>query len=797
MIKNNKRGILVSLLAAITLQGGAAVAQSGGGLEEILVTAQRRVQNLQDVPISIDTLSSVQIDRAQVVTLRDLANLMPSLNFVDSTNTTTNNMVMRGIGQFGPQAGIQPGVVVMVDGFVLGRQVELDQDMSDIESVQVLTGPQGTLFGSNALGGVINVTTKQPTDTFEGYTEASVTTDSEFNKSAMLSGPLTERVRGRVNIFAKDRDGYQTNIYPGMPKQGYGYSQGGTSKLDIDINENINLKIRGDYRKLRTGNILKIINAENPNLVAAIGNGDPVSGRKIMEDPSLVNTKQAVGVESGSWGMAADLTWKLNDEYSLKSITNHRDLKNDSIPSFEFDATPGTLADPRGLTTMTGFITDTDIDGGRGGKFSNSHQLINDLEYFTQELRLEFSSDKIEALVGGYYNRTNELFYVGTAQVTVGYPVNLPHTLTVADIKRDADLSLRVWSLFGDVTWHLTDTFSLFGGYRWTEEVYTNDFHRNRYTYNQTQFTYTGLVIKVDPSVRPNLDVKYVAKRQTGEWTGRAGAVWKVTSNINVYGSASRGFTGVGADSGGGAVEEFAFVDPMTAESYEIGAKSTLFDNRLRLNMAIFRATVYKIQLFQFDPITGVTKFGNADSMDTEGLEATATAMIGEQFTVNGSVTLMDTALTGGTLFGCHTNQTVAEGCFDHDGNGTREQALAGKTALSAPDLKYNITGTYDLVFGSMPFNGFVTASYTWQDEIAMDLGYDPRNHFQAPYSLVDLTAGITDKNDRYEVSLFGKNIQDRSFISDVSSGNNGRSARALFTRSAHAYWGLKARVNF
>ena len=235
---HHKQGLALATLISALAFGGTAHAQMT--LEEIIVTAQKREQSLQEVPISVDVVSAEALDRRAINDTRSLAQASPSLNFQDGHGPQAVNFNIRGLGSYTIEGGLQPSVSLVVDGVPYARNGEFVTELADIERVEVLRGPQGTLFGRNSTGGAINITTKRPADEFEAYVDVSATTDEEQLYRAMLSAPLSATARTSILAISKDRDGHIENIHPQGEDLGGEDSWGLRAKLDIDFSDNLN-----------------------------------------------------------------------------------------------------------------------------------------------------------------------------------------------------------------------------------------------------------------------------------------------------------------------------------------------------------------------------------------------------------------------------------------------------------------------------------------------------------------------------------------------------------------------------
>jgi iron complex outermembrane receptor protein len=763
-------------------------------LKEVVVTAQKRTQNLQNVPIMVSVLTATQLSRGQVTLVSDLVQQTPTLNVSERGVGTSLDFSIRGIGALAPGPGVQPAVGLVIDGVPLERTVEYNMEMADVQSVQVLSGPQGTLFGENTMGGVIDVTTKQPTSTFEGSVEASATSDQDYSVDAAVSGPLSDHVRGRIFIYGDDETGYIDNLYPGMHPAGGDETRGGIAQLDMDVTGDLNVDLFLDYRHQHTSPATEIdgANPAIPQYLTDLGNGNPTLGQRIVNDPGLINSDFNQYLNVVNEGVSLQPTWHVSDALSLKSISSFREtIENNSI---DVDDSPATASNPGGLPIVS---VDESIESWNGKIESVPADSSDAPRYFTQEVRMEYHTKRIDGIVGAFYSHVDE---------SVGGLGDRPNSSTALienngakfnDGLYRAELTNFSEAAFGDLTWHVTNTVDVFGGYRFTHESLTNDLQNDNYSIPSSEFTTSANTVIVDPGVLPTSVKAFDASTEDNEWSGRAGAMWHITPDVAVYFSASRGITGAGAVAKSAATLKTAFVFPSIAGSYEIGAKTELFEHRLRLNMSLFKMKVGNLQQEYFDAVTGESVEENAGNLDDKGLEADATALLGERLTLAAGVALLDTRMYGNITQNCYYGQTAEEGCVTYP-NGTTAQSENGKPDLFAPKTKFTIRPTYDLPLPSMPFDGFVSLAYVWQSKVAFEPLYDPSASYQGSYGLLDVALGITDKEGKYEVSLFGKNVLDKHYIL-FSQSEYGRDAlsRGYYPQDAFAYWGVKATYRF
>jgi len=220
-VRSNLKTLALTTVAAAII-APSVHAQSGTLLEEIIVTAQKREQSLQEVPLAVTVLGQDQIDASFGENIEALQALVPSVSFRTGNTTRNSALTVRGIGTVSFSIGAEPSVSTVVDGVVLGRSGQAFGDLYDLERVEVLRGPQGTLFGKNASAGVVNLVTRKPSNEFEGYVKASVFEDNEYIVKGRVSGPVSERLNASITAFTSEFDGFIRNVFNNQDVNGYG-----------------------------------------------------------------------------------------------------------------------------------------------------------------------------------------------------------------------------------------------------------------------------------------------------------------------------------------------------------------------------------------------------------------------------------------------------------------------------------------------------------------------------------------------------------------------------------------------
>jgi iron complex outermembrane receptor protein len=313
-------------------------------LEEVLVVAQKREERKQDVPISMNVMSDVQLTEQNITTVTDLARIEPSLNFQQGFAAHSNNYAMRGITSYSLEGGIQPSVSLVVDGVPLFRAGEFASELADIARVEVLKGPQGTFFGKNSTGGAINLVRKRPTEEFEAKVSVSFTGDDEKMTSGVISGQLMENVNGRLAAFYKTRDGHIKNEFENNQNDGGEESWGVVAKLDFPFSETTNLLVTGEYRLAESGLGPQI------TVINTVPEKDAIISQDIFDDPFKTKTNTETANDVENWALTAEFKHDLSDTLSVSSITGYRKYHAQTLS--DIDASPASGTNPQDVPVV-------------------------------------------------------------------------------------------------------------------------------------------------------------------------------------------------------------------------------------------------------------------------------------------------------------------------------------------------------------------------------------------------------------------------------------------------------------
>lgn len=590
------RGCMLGLLAAIPVAvpanaqvETAAAAETGTGLDEVVVTARRREERLQDTPIAISAFSAESLERQQIFNTEDLGHATPSLQFHGyaplSGNNSAAQVFIRGIGQTDPSPSVDPGVGLYIDDVYMGRAVGGVMEFRDIAKVQVLRGPQGTLFGRNTIGGAVLLTTTVPGNEFAGTARVTLGDDRLREAFVAVDVPVTPQVSGRVSAGFRKRDGYVTRVSDGVDL-GNENSYTVQSSLRWQPFERLTLTLRGDYTSADEHGspfVFAAINGQQafpavvsvaarcpgatfppPRVPAGVVDARCANNATWNLGPFRNGGTAPVRSTLENWGASGVGEWILNEAFKLKSVTAYRKLnwtgKRDA------DNTPF-------------LILQTDYR-------SSGHQ-------FSQELQALTDVGHLHGVVGAFYFKES----VGDL---LQVPVPTPPPLVASRLSpgsRDYDaaqLDNDNWAVFSQWTYDITNAISVTGGLRYTDEtkkIQIIDFN---------VLPYTNSTPNPLPTTVPPLLVQPVPFKQNfTATTGSASLQYRWTANLMSYLSWSQGFKSGGFNQRYNAAPPGNLPIPFReekAETYELGLKSD-WGGVLRVNSALFRTYYDNMQL--------------------------------------------------------------------------------------------------------------------------------------------------------------------------------------------------------
>ncbi len=722
---------VISCLVLITTPVSAQI-------EEIIVTAQKREQNVQDVSISITAFTGDMLRDLGVAQPRDLAQFTPGLT-VNSSSSYEGDSVftIRGVGMNDVTSKQNPAVMIYLDEIALPSHVMLGFQVFDVDRIEVLKGPQGTLYGRNTTGGAIKVVPKKPTKEFDlqarfDYAEYN-RTEFEMGVGGPLSDTLSARVATNINV---SQDGWQTLVAipevpfgPGVdPDNGEIDRKAFRGSLLFEPTEDFDIFISGDYSKDES-EVMAFKHAGNlfadgsPGFCSYATEGirnemecasfaqirDRTGGmaltpeREVIQDLNpdvrtvLAEFSTGNQVDAESWGISATANWDLG-RFTATSITGYR----------EFDRYQP-------------------LD--QGGSPAYIHEIRNweDITSFTQEIRLasDDSWGPIDWIVGGFYSKDDNDFFSDTDF--------RDHASFSGFFESGSDQETEGISAFAQVDWRLHEKLKLSGGVRYTDE--------------DREFTFHGMISGTGPV--PLAEFTH-PKLNTEEVGGRVALEFTPNDNLLLYASFNRGFKS------GGFPASIAFTAnqllPFKAEellAYEAGFKSTLADGNVQFNAAGYYYDWNDMQaraaLDRIDPVSGqnvrVITLGTAGDVEIYGVEAEVTWQLTPELLVYTGINVMDAEIKSGD----YEDQTPAH----------------------APDFTINGLVSYTASQSISGFRPFAQFDYSYTDSNQFILPNHP-GAVQNSYTLLNARIGIRSDNGRWELAGWGRNLSDKEYFSEI-----------------------------
>jgi outer membrane receptor protein involved in Fe transport len=748
-------------IAACT--GSAAIAQSDPGpgdlvLDEIIVTATKRPVGLQDVPIALSVVSGDKIEAMGMAELEDLALYVPNVHLGEAAITPL--LFIRGVGS-GMNPGFEQSVGTFVDGVYFGRSVNSRAPFLDVERVEVLKGPQVTLFGKNTIAGAINITTAQPTEQFEGYVEAAFESEVDGTSvSAMLSGPLSNTVRVRVAARKSDDEGWMTNT-----------AVGGVGGPEED-----NLAIRGTLEWDASDSLVFTLKAER-NHYEYLGRQQVIS----IATPVATSLYRTFGDAAFSPGfdyvrnVRTSVQPEFHDtEASVVQLTGLYDWGDLAVTS---------------ITAVTGYDYRDSQDGDYSALLFLERTRLEEHEQISQEFLLTSPGGNAVDFLAGVYFQTADLTsdritparFTGLPPVDAGVRAQIDAALGTnlepGDIDADMfaffDQDITTISAFGEFTFNLRDELRIVTGLRYSKdkkEVSKSGFQSQVGSTTPDPF----LAVVYGPILQIAGTYAYQLERDEDHLTGNVGLQWDPNAVSMLYLNVSSGYKAGGFDEDNalGSLADAEFEDE-TVLGVEAGGKFAVLSGRGRINAALFHSKYEDLQVSTFD---GNASFvvGNAAESVVTGLEADWTFAVTERLILSGALALLNSKYDSFPDSGCTSAQIIA---WVAAGNprATCTQDLSGRQLQFAPDWAVNIAARYVRPIGNDLELGLSVDINASDDTVIAadgDALLDQKGHAKIN---ARVSLGTTD--GKWLIAVVGKNLGDEAtttFGNDVPLGSLG-----------------------
>ena len=753
-------------------------------IEEIMVTATKQEASLQDVPVALSVMTGDKVNEQGAFSLEDIVQFIPN---VDITETSGGEkMFIRGIGTFG-NSGFEQSVGTFVDGVYRGRGQASRAALLDLERVEVLKGPQNTLFGKNTVSGALNITSASPTDEFEA--SISGTFEPEFDgwgTTLVLSGPLSETFRARLALRVDETDGYMDNLTSGKEER-QEKEFAGRLTLDWDASDYVNFLFKwetGDQDTTGRQNKVAIVTPTSDFIYRTFGNPNFVASDNYdkYQDGSLPGRPPQY--DDSRWDLFSLTATADIGEFTLKSITGYIDAEVEN--ALDLDFAPIDLI---------------------GQQRRERH------EQFTQELMLFSPKDRaVEFLVGVFYQDEKlrragdlEIYLTGIAPLFATNPLFPFVQAGFGDITldRNYDQDTESFSAFTQVTWHANDSLRLQLGLRYAEDEKTLDksaigaaydvsgyrafadlspslphtafydqflrfFKQHRFDGNGFETCSTTLVPVASQTcaVAPGYD----NVRKEDHVTGDIIVQYDLTDSAMIYGKWGTGYKAGGFDEanlvGNPASQEF---EDEQVSGFEVGAKFDLWAGRARFNVAAFHNEFEDLQVSVFDGAAGFA-VSNAGEATSKGLELDGQIQASEQLSIAFALSFLDSQYDAFPGAACHAGAAAT-----WPGPGPCVADLSGEATQFAPDFSGNLAASYRVpVGGNLDLELGIDVMY--KDSYLVNGDNDPVLE-QDGFAKANARIALMGRDDRWSVAVLGKNLTDKTVVNapdDIPLGNVG-----------------------
>lgn len=745
----------------------ASTTAKEGGLQEIVVTSRRRVESIQDIPVAVDAISGQTIERYNVTSITSLSSLTPQLSVAETPTGAGAQFTLRGIGSSSTSVGIEQSVAVVVDGVYYSSGRVLEESVSDLDRAEILKGPQALFFGKNATAGVVSLTTADPSQDTDLLVRGGIEAGSDQLYGDIVgSGPITDTLGIRVALHAsKLFGGYvdnsahtesftTTDVATGNIYQHTSSAAASQSPGDGDLMARTTLKWTPNDRLTMT---LKTDidhytanNAAWTNTVYRCPNGfsqlDPVTACTRSFDihqnafPSDMASQTALFRDNGanfqlydSWGATGTINYAL-DWVTLTSINNFQQNQND-------------------------FGEDANYQSQLSGPIVFAAERSRWQAISTEERALTKLDGSLNFLAGLLYQNTERNNALLAANVAGLENSAAPDGFRYVGFYNRSATDGETEAVFGQTIWKPIDEVEITGGARYTHETKDSYFRR--------PYTNPALL-----AVFPSLNV--ISDQSFNNVSPEATASYKPTSNLNFYvdfktGYKSGGFSNSSNLSAFGQPSYLSF-RPETAEGWEAGVKSKLLDNRLHVNLGLFRYDYKHLQVDFYDSPTLSFITTNAGSAITKGAESEFEfkPLETSPLTLHGSLNY-DMATYQSYLAPCWAGQTIAQGCNLTVFGNAPGQNLSGAPLAVAPKWTGSLGASYDTSLASgiqigLSVDGRYSGTY-----LASSFA-NPASR-QPSYVELDAAARFATEDDSWELSIIGRNLTNEFIVNAAIDG--------------------------
>lgn len=759
--------VIVALGAVPALADAPGPADAGLGSPDtgsIVVTARRRAEDLQDVPLAVSVVSGADLDRSYTINTQGVTNLVPTLNY-SSANPRNTSITIRGLGSSvvavsQANDGLEPGVGFYVDQVYHARPATAAFDLSDIERIEVLRGPQGTLFGKNTTAGAISITSRAPTFEPEASEEISYGERNYLQVKVAGSLPLiADTLALRVSGLVTRRDGVLTNVRLGGHKQNDIGNQAVRGQLLFKPSDSFQIRAIADFTNfengcciqvfLRVGSSLRPVVRQYPALAAGLGYAPPSTNPY----DRLVDIDAPLGVDTNEGGLAAIANWNIGPT-TLTSVSAWRFWNWDAANDRDYTGIPIQL----------------------------TQHIPSRQDQYSQELRIASNGDTALSYVAGLYyfsqtitGRPISIYGPLAAYWLIGPTTGANATPVPGNLLDGYEQDGRTvfetksYAAFAELNYKLLDRLTATLGARYTHE----DKHGSYATTvsGGLATTSTALTNAKLSILRPQ---SYTAQDHDGSVSGRANVSWHVSDRAMVYASAARGFksgginmSGLPLDAQNNPVLTTAVVKPERNTTYELGLKSQFLDDQVTFNLTAFHTRVRNFQSTIVDSSQTVALRGylsNIPEVTVKGIEADAVVRPLARLTLRGSLAY---------AHGEYSDYPAGPCPLELQGTATTACNLTGKPLVGLPRWAETLNVDYTVPVGRGG-NLVFRSDTSWRSKYFGDPSLS-RFTLIDGYTLTSASIGYRS-DQRWEIGLFARNLFDANYIQNltIQAGNSG-----------------------
>jgi len=735
-------------------------------LQEVIVTAEKREQSLQQVSAPVTALSGDRLQNAHIDNLGDLQLIAPSITF--GTDFNIAKVFIRGVGANTSTTGSEPGVALHVDGAVVARPEAQLTSLFDLERVEVLRGPQGTLYGRNATGGSINLITRKPTAQLDGYARVTGGNYGALAVEAALGGPVSDAIRVRIAAKDEQRSGFGKNPVTGNDVDDLNRRM---ARLEVMVlpTDSVDWLLSGEWFRQNDASGALHFWRESFLGIPAL-NATGIGGYAV--NPRDLASEYDPHTSTDTWAITSTLNWHVSDAFTVTNISNYRNFKTSVTQDLDVSAVINSLAADGQASTI------------------QRRDVVSRQK--STELQLKYAADRLNGVLGFFYFNEDQtptdtvdvapvfgapsnLALLANGPIIIdGTPAAPPfdpqaalalcntyaHATPIASSTPIPPKRVCAHSIFG------TDAYAIFGQTtiglgRFTSELDTLSLKLGgRYSWERRTSANPSIIFA--RSGRGPVLVTTTAATQRArsfsDFTPEAGLEWRPVERLLLYYTYSKGFKSGAGENAAGSTN---IVGPEKITNHEIGLKSEWLDRRLAVNLAAFsyRLTGLQISKTINDPVAGfVTRFENAAGVTGKGVELEALGAPTEHLRLSASVNYLHSRFTDFTTADPLDPRNIAgQPLFN-----PQIIQLAGNPTRNSPDWSGDLHAEWDLLGLRLPASGYLTLSgdVSYKSEIFFT-EFDRLLEGSRAFTMLDASLRYTSGDDKITLELWGKNLTD------------------------------------